>query len=76
MDSVNITYLRHVEERPLSNSGLEFGSHFVRVRGSSGFFWQFGVCKIDGYSHVARLSVFTCLRDSAVCQSMFCLSRV
>ena len=39
------------------------------------FFLQFGVCKIDGYAHVARLSVFTCLRDSAVCQSMFCLSR-
>lgn len=78
MDSVyKYNVKRHVDERPpLSNSGLEFGCHFVRVRGSSGFFWggPFGDGKIDGYSHVARLT-FTCLGDSAVWQSMFCLSR-
>lgn len=50
MDSVyKYNVKRHVDERPpLSNSGLEFGCHFVRVRGSSGFFW-------GGHLGMARL---------------------
>ena len=56
MDSVNITYLRHVDERRFQTQVWSLGVILYESGEAQVFFGQFGHGKIDGYSHIASLS--------------------